>query len=749
MGFMLESVGRYPEKKKSVIFQSDLLNKIEYNCLKINRKIRYKLILFALFLIIFPTVVSAFLISDQGTNVREVATGNLTASANLSISIYDSSIGGNLIFEQTLINAIINGSWNVMINPNLSYGVIYWKDYSINAEDLDFDGIERLELQSSVGKINNISFINFSLINSCPEGSSIRLIYENGSVLCVLTNTSFNQTFTDLFYAGIQWAYNMTTPFTNWLTTFNYDYNQTTPAIAYTDAALVANNNSFRSTYNETYNASIIWAYNQTIVTNESMYNAYGNFWFNQTTPAIAYTDAALVANNNSFRSTYNETYNASIIWAYNQTIVTNESMYNAYGNFWFNQTTPAIAYTDAALVANNDSWLSTYNATYDTNIENKSWNESYATTLYASIIWAYNQSSASGGNISGDGTSTYIPQFSGQNTIGNSNMLISANSLIPSTNGLLSLGTNDYRWFNSTQNNTYTKTINPLDSEAIDLNGTLNLGMLKGYGSNPATVNGTFNISNAAGTGGMSFQQVSNSFLLKTQGSATYFSLNGVMLITSTYASMSNSLWASNLSPQTTNALSLGTSSKRWNNSFINNMYGNNLILGNGNLNEGYNVSVNGSMYVANNISGNLIYGELFNHSYGGFFQVDLATQDVYVQITNLTCGHINGFSCTAEKGNLTAMVTGVYKISVTLSAEAVGTAGEYGTKLFINGTGQGDCYGFNEFQNGISSSGGFNCITKLNGGDTINVGMDDHLDPVRDAIVNSFNINVVRIGN
>ncbi|MBS3107761.1 hypothetical protein J4468_02490, partial [Candidatus Woesearchaeota archaeon] len=426
-----------------------------------------------------------------------------------------------------------------------------------------------------------------------------------------------------------------------------------------------------------------------------------------------------------------------------------NESMYNAYGNFWFNQTTPAIAYTDAALVANNDSWLSTYNATYDTNIENKSWNESYATTLYASIIWAYNQSSASGGNISGDGTSTYIPQFSGQNTIGNSNMLISANSLIPSTNGLLSLGTNDYRWFNSTQNNTYTKTINPLDSEAIDLNGTLNLGMLKGYGSNPATVNGTFNISNAAGTGGMSFQQVSNSFLLKTQGSATYFSLNGVMLITSTYASMSNSLWASNLSPQTTNALSLGTSSKRWNNSFINNMYGNNLILGNGNLNEGYNVSVNGSMYVANNISGNLIYGELFNHSYGGFFQVDLATQDVYVQITNLTCGHINGFSCTAEKGNLTAMVTGVYKISVTLSAEAVGTAGEYGTKLFINGTGQGDCYGFNEFQNGISSSGGFNCITKLNGGDTINVGMDDHLDPVRDAIVNSFNINVVRIGN
>jgi len=51
-----------------------------------------------------------------------------------------------------------------MINPNLEYGKSYWKDYKINDEDLSFDGNERLEFQSSVGKVNNISFINFSLI---------------------------------------------------------------------------------------------------------------------------------------------------------------------------------------------------------------------------------------------------------------------------------------------------------------------------------------------------------------------------------------------------------------------------------------------------------------------------------------------------------------------------------------------------------------------------------------------------------
>ena len=86
-----------------------------------------KLIIWICMLIIFPNFVSAFLISDQGTNVREVATGNLTALANLTISIYDSATGGNLIFEQNSSNAIANGSWNVMINPNLEYGKFFEK----------------------------------------------------------------------------------------------------------------------------------------------------------------------------------------------------------------------------------------------------------------------------------------------------------------------------------------------------------------------------------------------------------------------------------------------------------------------------------------------------------------------------------------------------------------------------------------------------------------------------------------------
>jgi len=146
--------------------------------------VKKNIVVLLLIMVISSTTVSAFLISDQGTNVRDVATGNLTQLANLTISIYDNQTSGNLIFEQAFSDAIVNGSWNVMIGPNLEYGINYFKDYQINGEDLDFGGNERLEFQSSVGSINNVSFINFSLIDSCQAGSSIRVIHENGSVEC-------------------------------------------------------------------------------------------------------------------------------------------------------------------------------------------------------------------------------------------------------------------------------------------------------------------------------------------------------------------------------------------------------------------------------------------------------------------------------------------------------------------------------------------------------------------------------------
>jgi hypothetical protein len=71
-----------------------------------------------------------------------------------------------------------------MIDPDLEYGKTYWKDYKINNEDLDFDGNERLEFQSAGGNINNVSFINTSLMNSTIDD---KIILNNESI-----NNRFN-----------------------------------------------------------------------------------------------------------------------------------------------------------------------------------------------------------------------------------------------------------------------------------------------------------------------------------------------------------------------------------------------------------------------------------------------------------------------------------------------------------------------------------------------------------------------------
>ena len=185
-------------------------------------------------------------------------------------------------------------------------------------------------------------------------------------------------------------------------------------------------------------------------------------------------------------------------------------------------------------------------------------------------------------------------------------------------------------------------------------------------------------------------------------------------------------------IAPRTTNTFSVGSSTKRYLKGWF----------------SGLDVSGNINQTNGNTLINN-IYGEMYNKSYGGFETIDLATTKVYVFITDVYCGSLNGFNCVEGSGNLTVQISGLYKVSLTISAEADGTAGEYGTKLFVNSVGKDNCYAFNDFQNADSDSGGFNCLVNLNAGDTINVGVDDHANPVRDLIINSYNLNLLRVGN
>lgn len=111
--------------------------------------------------------------SDQGTGLT--LSGVEVASGDLGITIWDSATGGTLLYNETFSGAIVNGSWNVIMNDSLlelEFGVQYWKDYTINGTDLDFDGDERISLYSSLGLINNQSFVNGSTVSGWETNTS-------------------------------------------------------------------------------------------------------------------------------------------------------------------------------------------------------------------------------------------------------------------------------------------------------------------------------------------------------------------------------------------------------------------------------------------------------------------------------------------------------------------------------------------------------------------------------------------------
>ena len=173
------------------------------------------------------------------------------SSGNLNISIYDSSVGGNLVYAENFSSAIVDGEYDVMLGQDgdnnavldLEYGKLYYLDMEVNGEDFDYGVDERQVFQAGTGNIS-LDDLDFS------DGENITL----GS---------------GWFRGRFNW-----TVLTDWFS-FNgvtLSFNETKLNWTISDFGMAI---GFNSTYNATYDK---WAYNQT----EDTFTLYNSTWDNR-----------------------------------------------------------------------------------------------------------------------------------------------------------------------------------------------------------------------------------------------------------------------------------------------------------------------------------------------------------------------------------------------------------------------------------------------------------------------------------
>ena len=83
---------------------------------------------------------------DNGIGVKD-SMGNPLQQGDLTIQYYTNETGGHLYWQNTYPNAIINGSWHVIM-PDMALPVEYdhWKSYQINGEQLYINGNPRVRV---------------------------------------------------------------------------------------------------------------------------------------------------------------------------------------------------------------------------------------------------------------------------------------------------------------------------------------------------------------------------------------------------------------------------------------------------------------------------------------------------------------------------------------------------------------------------------------------------------------------------
>ncbi len=244
-------------------------------------------LLLAVFLSLSVSAALNSTLSDQGTEVKTKSTGNLLASGNLEVVVWDNLTEGNLIHNETFANAISNGTWNVMLGENssnpleLEFGKIYYRDYKISGEDVDFldsfgNTVERRIFYSPLGDIQGEDInqsANFSIkdLNVSRNITASYFIGDGSFLTGVLKENPFNQ--------GLNTTENVT--FNNVTSTswFNGLFNWTissasTRLLSFTGSILSFDQSELNNTISQYINLTALTSYSNIALTNQT--NSFG-----------------------------------------------------------------------------------------------------------------------------------------------------------------------------------------------------------------------------------------------------------------------------------------------------------------------------------------------------------------------------------------------------------------------------------------------------------------------------------------
>src|SRR3989344_3869269 len=399
-----------------------------------------------------------WIIGSSSANYLSFNGSTLDLTTNVTQWLYNQTYSGST-YNATYALWAYNQTIPALIISNVSLDILINSSISINGNGTYI----------KLGAINStkISYKNVTDIPTC-SGNSM-LFFDGASLSCKAVSTfnetysiwAYNQTYSGSTYNATYalWAYNQTQPFTDWLSTFLYNYNQTTPAI--TDI------NSRYWNRTQTYNNTQIDAFGYVSST-------VGNATYRLRSDTINQNNVSDFFNNVVTSAIGNNTY-AGIVWNYNQTIASN--IFNQQLNTTSNATFYNITVSNEITIngVKVSTWLfNQSNIQYNFNQSAIQYNFNQPAIAYnfnqSNILYNYNQSIQNLNFSFGQNLTAYSCSGTDKVTgIGGNGTMICGTDSTADTNSIsnLSLSSIPNTTFSTIGNNTYIKLGNAITNDS------------------------------------------------------------------------------------------------------------------------------------------------------------------------------------------------------------------------------------------------------------------------------------------